>query len=148
MRLENIRFSLPEDDPFIEFLKPLGLRKELQYRKNNGGMVRMINIPAALRKVGQELAGRMSGPGRLNLRTNLDAVGLAWSGGKMTVGRPIAGAPSARLPQWALAQMLYGYRTASALAMTGLLKAPPRAVGTLDRMLPQAPHFHYAVDKF
>jgi len=147
-RLEHIKLILPEDDAFIEFCKPLGLRKEMHYRRDGGCLVRMISIPSALRKVAAELGSRMSGAGRLTIRTNLDEVGLTWSKGKLRVGKPYQRGMQARMPQWALAQLLYGYRSAEALAATGILKGSRDAVAALARMFPVTPHFHHLVDHF
>lgn len=147
-RLEHVRLLLPEDDAFVAFCVPLGLEKAVRYRRDGGGMVRMINIPTALAKVADDLAARMSGPGSLTLRTNLDDVGLAWAGGRLSVGPPRRRGPQARLPQWAVAQLLYGYRSAEELADAGVLKGSREAVGALGEMFPVRPHHHYLVDHF
>ena len=52
------------------------------------------------------------------------------------------------MPQWALAQLLYGYRTAEALAAAGTLKASRQAVEALSDLFPLRPHFHYLADHF
>ena len=146
-RLEQIEFVLPEDDAFIGFCLPLGLRKEIVYRRDGGGMVRMINIASALKAVAADLARRMDSPGRLNIRTNLDSVGISWSAERLKVSRPAAG-PLVRMPQWALAQLMYGYNTASAMAANGILKASGKSVAILEKMFPVRPHFFYPVDNF
>jgi len=147
-RLERVTLILPEDDAFVEWCKPLGLRKEVTWRPDSGAMVRLVNIPSALRKVASELGSRMRGSGSLTIRTNLDDVGLAWSKGRLRVGPPQTTGPKARLPQWALAQLLYGYRSAEAMAADGTLRATRRALAALGEMFPVRPHFHHLVDHF
>ncbi len=147
-RLEHIQLVLPEDDAFIEFCKPLGLRKKIHYLRDGEAMVRMINVPGALKKVAGELASRMGGSGRLNIRTNLDSVGVVWSRGRLEVAEPLTGAPSARMPQWALAQLLYGYRSAAGLAAVGMLRGGRATLKALEEMFPPTPHFHFCVDYF
>ena len=147
-RIEKVQLLLPEDDAFVEFCKPMGLHKEVHYRAAGGGHVRMVNIPAALTSLAAELGSRMSGRGQLTVRTNLDDVHLSWSGGRLRVGPPRRGGPQARLPQWALAQMLYGYRRAESLAAEGVVRASADAVGALAEMFPVGPHYHYLVDHF
>jgi len=146
-RIEQVEFILPEDDAFIGFCLPLGVRKEVGYRQDGGGMVRMINIHTTLKAIAADLGPRTNGSDRLNVRTNLDNVGLSWSAGRLAVGGTTDG-PSARMPQWALAQLIYGYCSASALTATGLLKASRKSVAVLDEMFPVRPHFFYAVDNF
>jgi len=147
-RLGEVRFSLPEDEPFLEFCRPLGLKKEITYRRDGSAMIRMVNVASALEKVAPVLAGRMSKPGRLNLHTNLEQVGLSWSRGRMRVSHVQKNSPQARLPQWALARMLFGYCNASALAVAGSIRATGSVITVLDEMFPEIPHFHYAVDEF
>ena len=121
---------------------------EREFPRCGGAMVRLICVPTALSKVAAELGSRMTGTGQLNIRTNLDDVGLAWSGGELNVGAPIPRAPTARMPQWALAQLLYGYRRAAGLEAAGAVKAPRRAMDALEELFPVRPHYHYAVDHF
>lgn len=148
-RLEYITFFLPQDDAFMEFCKPLGVIKKVNYARDGGGMVRMINIPEALRKVSSEFSKRMRGKGRLNICTNLDDVGLSWSKGSVSVHKgTIKEALSARMPQWALAQLLYGYRSASGLENAGVLKVSKQAVSILEEMFPLTVHYHYRADHF
>ncbi len=147
-RLETIRMYLPEDHPFVEFCKPLGLSKEVTYRKDGGPMIRMINIFSTLEKLAPLLGSRLAGSGTLNLLTNLDCVGLVWSKGDVTVSAPRVGARSVRIPQWALGEMIYGYRNASDLKVCGVLKGSREAIYILDTAFPQTPHFHYTVDEF
>ena len=157
-RLEKIELFLPEDDPFVAWCQPLGMSKQVRYRQDGEAMVRMIRIPSALRKVAPDLAERVGGTGALVLRTNLDSVRLDWRGGKMTVaeikkGAPdnktrAGSAPTARLPQWALARLLYGYTDARALHRQNVLKAAAPIVDTLAALFPPTPQFHYAADHF
>lgn len=145
---DTIAFHLPEDEALMEFCKPWGLVKEVRYRRDGGGMARMINISSALEKLAPLLAERMSGTGRITIRTNMGGVALDWSKRVMTVHPANRSGRQARLPQWALAQMLYGYRDAKAFADAGVLKASADVTGLLTRMFPSGPHYYYLVDAF
>jgi predicted acetyltransferase len=147
-RAEKITFLLPEDEPLMRFCAPYGLNKELRYRPDGGCMVRMINIPAAMRKIAPLLATRAGGSGRLTIRTNLDDVGLSWSPGRLEVGRPRRQGPTVRLPQWALAQLLYGYRDTDSLVQHGNLAGTKEGISALSMLFPPGPHYHYLVDHF
>jgi predicted acetyltransferase len=147
-RLEKLVLLVPEDDALAEWCQPLGLRKEVTWRPDGGGMGRMIHIPRALASVAAELGSRMRGEGCLTVRTNLDDVGLEWADGRLTVGPPHRRGPRARMPQWALAQLLYGYRSAAALAADGTLRASRKAVDALAEMFPVRPHYQHLVDHF
>jgi hypothetical protein len=157
-RLENIQFFLPADDELMDFCKPLAIKMETTWRAQGGGQVRMIRVPAALAAAAGELGSRMAGRGELTIRTNLDDAHLAWSAGKLTVGHACPsggsppgarrGGPQARMPQWALAQLLYGYRSVAALTREGVLQAGAPAAAALTEMFPVRPHYHYLVDHF
>jgi len=147
-RVERIKLLVPEDDAFADFCKPFGLSQQTTWRPDGGGQVRMIRIRNALRKVAPLLASRLDGTGCLTLRTNLDDVGLTWADGRLSIGERLPTGPVARMPQWALAQLLYGYRTARALVADGTLAASRPAVGILERLFPLAPHYQYLVDHF
>ncbi|MHC4295085.1 MAG: sterol carrier protein domain-containing protein, partial [Planctomycetota bacterium] len=131
---DDIHFYLPEDDLFMGFCKPLELRKEILYRRDGQEMARMINIPSTMKKLAPMLSARMDGAGELTLRTNLEDVGLKWSKSGLKVVSPKRRGASVKLPQWALAQMIYGYRTASELAACGSITGPREAIGVLDEM--------------
>ena len=147
-RLDSLRFYLPEDDDFIHFLQPAGMKKEVVYLPDCGAMVRMIRIQTALEKIAPELASRTHGRGCLNIRTNLDAVRLEWKNGRMKIGEAGRKGPTVRMPQWALAQLLYGHRPASSLAAEGVIKASSRAVAILEELFPLQPHFQFTSDHF
>jgi len=147
-RAEKIRFHLPEDSELMSFCKPLGIDKQIRYRPDGGAMARMINIPSSLKKLAPLLAGRMSGRGRMTIRTNLEDVSLVWSKGRMSVSRPQRRGPQVYLPQWALVQMLYGYQHASSFAVRGVLNGSGRSAALLDQMFPVVPHYYYKVDAF
>lgn len=147
-RHDTVRFMLTDGEPLMEFARQFGLKKEIQYRRDGKGMVRMISVPSALTKVAPLLASRMSGRGSLNLRTNLDSVGLRWSDGQMRVGAVSPAGPQVCLPQWALAQLLYGYYGAASPSLRGVIKTSPAGLDCLTRMFPQQVPHHSKVDEF
>lgn len=146
--LDSFTLLLPEDLEFIDYCKVYGIRKSLFYRKDGGGLVRMVNIPSALKKVSRELGSRMSDRGQFNLGTNLQNVSLSWSKGELRVSSPIPGIPWVRMPQWAFAQLLYGSRNPKVLYDLGILKASGKTRAILEEMFPERPHYHYELDHF
>jgi len=145
---DRVKFALSEDSELMAFCKPLGIEKTVHYRPDGGGMARMVNIRSSLTKLGTVLAGRMSRPGRITIRTNMEDVSLAWSSGKMRVGDPRPNWPNVWMPQWALAQMLYGWQDARVFASQRVIKAPAKTIETLTEMMPSGPHHFYWTDVF
>jgi len=145
---ERVVLNLPEDDPVVRSARPLGVLTEIHCARDGGPLFRLIDVSSTLRKLAPRVGSGFEGMGALSVRTNLDAVGLRWSRGKLKVTDAIPGSPNAKLPQWALGQMIVGYASASSLAAAGVLRAPARAVRAFEEMFPQRPHFYYANDKF
>ena len=145
---DRVHFYLPEDDLFMRFCKPLGMYKHVRYLRDGQEMARMINTASALKKLAPLLIERMDASGEITLRTNLDDVTLKWSKGALSVSEPKRSGLQVRTPQWALAQMIYGYRNASEISVCGSLKGSKEAIAILDQMFPITPHFLYAVDGF
>ena len=148
-RAEMITFHLPSDDAFMRYCRRYGLTCEQTCRRDGGAMARLINVPSALAKLADLLGKRVGGAGQLNIVTNLDSAALSWRRGSMIVKTaPLAGAPTARLPQWALAQLVYGYLSAADLHEDGILKAPRNVVDLLTTLFPPTEHYHYHTDRF
>jgi len=147
-RSEKIAFRLPEDDAFMQFCMPLGLHKEIDYRRDGGAMIRLINLSGTLRKLVPLLKTRVAGTGALSLRTNIGEVALRWSEGAMIVDQPIPKDDGVKLPQWALAQMIYGCYGAGSPAFAGIISGTARSRALLAQLFPALPHYHYIVDHF
>lgn len=147
-RIDTVEFHLPEDDCFMSYCRGLGCRKEVTYPADGDGMVRLIHVPGALGAAAEDMASRARGTGCLTIRTNLDDAGLSWSGGRLRVGPASAAAPTVRLPQWALAQCLYGYREVAAATAEGIIRGTAGAPALLAELLPVRPHYHYNADHF
>ncbi len=143
-----VTFYLPEDDAFMAWCKPLGVRKKLEYRPDGGAMVRLINVRSVLEKIAPLLARRIGGRGRLGVRTNIESVELSWSSGEMHVGPGRRAGKAVALPQWALAQLVYGYQSAETLLALGVLKGGQESLEVLAAMFPPGPHYLHKADEF
>jgi hypothetical protein len=165
----DIVMELPENDIVPAYCRALGLRKDVRYHKDGDGMIRLIDPERALRKLaadlgprapgqratsvhctgcGNSLDGYAVGSGSLELRTNLGPVGLLWSGSRLGVGEAPKKSPWVELPQWALAQLIYGQVRAEALAAAGIVRAKPAVVGMLADLFPMRPNYFSAIDAF
>jgi len=89
-------------------------------------------------------------PGATTLITNLDRVTLAWDArGRISLpDKAPKGTKRATLPQWGLAQCLYGFRTPNELAEAGLLTASSVTMDVLNAIFPPVEHFSYTADDF
>ncbi|MGH7144059.1 MAG: GNAT family N-acetyltransferase [Planctomycetota bacterium] len=149
-RLEKIRFELPPDSRLMEFCKVVGVERSETFRPDAAAMVRLIDLPVAFVSVAQELASRMTGvpAGSLAIKTNLDQIGVRWGDGRLEVIAPPETAPWVKLPQWALAQLYFGYHRPETLYALGVLTGSVEGVELLNALFPQRPHYFYKVDEF
>lgn len=166
---ERVFFHLPGDHPFVEYLQPFGVVSRTKYRRDGGAMVRLINVRTALEKIAPVLSARLQPVvcgrvGALLLRSTLDDVRLSWRNDKVTVGavgaaggRKRAGKSNGgkaareetvRLTQEALCRLLYGARSAAALAADGTLKGSGRARDMLAVLFPVHHHHFWPSDYF
>jgi predicted acetyltransferase len=169
-RVEEIQFRLGEDHLAMRLCAPLGIIRRTRRRADGWEMARLMNVQTTLQKLSPLLASRVSGQGRLILRTNLDSVALSWRRGRMAV-KPLAGSrpggkigvagilpargrdardtlPVLRLPQWALAQLIFGFGDVEALALAGTLAGGPAALGLAAEMFPPQRAYFHLVDEF
>ncbi|HTL52346.1 MAG TPA: GNAT family N-acetyltransferase [Planctomycetota bacterium] len=149
-RVEKIRFELPSDSGLMEFCKVIGSVREETFRRDGSAMVRMIDLPVALVSIGHELGTRMAGrgPGSLAIKTNLDSIGLRWQNGTLEVTAPHETGPVVKLPQWALAQLYFGYHRVETLAAQGVLTGSVESQDLLAALFPQRNHYFHRVDEF
>jgi len=148
MRYENFTLILPPDHLFMEFCKILGIVMSIHFRPDGEAMVRMINIPGALQRAAPELCRRMSGSGSIAIQTNLDSVQVEWSQGRLNVLPQVKLKNAVTMPQWALAQLFYGYNNARALAAAGYIRGTDKEIAILQQLFPTMQHFFHLVDAF
>jgi len=148
LRLEIVTYVLPEDHPLMDFCRPLRLRKRVAHRKDSGAQVRLVSVASTLRKLAEGIGTRLDGSDSLDILTNLDDVRISWSDDSCTVDASDKGKPAVQMPQWALAQLVYGYRTARSLKVEGAISGTAVSIEVLDKMFPRIPHFFYVVDEF
>jgi len=148
LRLESVNYLLPEDHLLMDFCRPLRLWQRVTHRKDSGAQVRLVSVATTLTKLAKDIGTRLAGSGSLNIHTNLDDARISWSDGSCTVDASDKGKPVVQMPQWALAQLVYGYRTARSLKIEGAIRGTATSTELLDQMFPRIPHFFYAVDEF
>lgn len=146
-RSESFRFHLAEDDDIIRYCRPMGIRSEITYRRDGGAMVRIINLRSTMEKLLPLLATRVSGRVNMTIQTNLDTVTLSRSGQQFHLVGDTA-KQKVFLPQWALAQLIYGYHDVATLSQNGVISGSPQSLQTLSRLFPVQVAFQYAVDNF
>ncbi len=148
---QTITVYAPIDHPFAQLARRLGCEVYVGFPKDSVGMGRIINLATTLEKLLPELTRRLArGPaqglsgrplrswsGKLGLRTDIGSAGLRCVQGQWSLQPEVRGGLALELPQWALLQLLMGYRTADEVVASGQGRVsgePPE--GLLDALFP------------
>jgi len=128
-RVEHIIVHAPPDDPFLQYCRRYGCEIKLIYRRQAGGMARIIRQTELLEAVQPLLAARLRAAGQegalgtLVCKTDLGEDALVFGGGPSY---------TLALPQWMLLQLLLGYRPVE----DALFETEARADEALQPLLP------------
>ncbi|MGC9346570.1 MAG: GNAT family N-acetyltransferase [Anaerolineae bacterium] len=131
-RCESIELYLPPNFAFAEYLQRWGAVWQIEYPRYGDGMMRILNLDELFDKLAPELTRRLSGArlaqdsGSVALETDLGAVTLYASEGKVHVERGTSTEADLTLPQSVLMQLIVGYRS-----VRDVLNTPD--VGLADR---------------
>jgi len=144
-RLEKLTIMAPPDDPFLTYCQRYGYALELSYARNAHGMARVIDQDALIEELAPLLQRRASEAslawaGTLTFDTDLGQTHLAFGSGKASL--------RVHLPQWALAQLVLGYRGIEDILFESEAHADPGAIPILQTILPKGFAYTYAADRY
>jgi len=120
--LRRVALHLPLDAMMADLCRTLTCTVRTGFRRNGGGMARIIDQPALLGTLAPEFTRRLAGPnrlkwtGRLRVRTELGTDDLVVRRGAVTRSEPSGRADAwLRLSGQALTQLVYGFRGAESV---------------------------------
>ena len=144
-RQEWVCFEMLPDAPVLDTLRSVGYRQEVTYRRNQGGMGRIIDLAAladaltkTLAKRSQALAGETR-VGRIVFRCGDEEAAVA-----LGRGRALAIA----LPQHALLQLLLGYRGIGELRLEYPACIAERDAAAVNALFPRGYPYTWLIDHF
>jgi len=146
LRLAQVAFHMPPDDPFVTYCRRFGAEVKITYRRSAGGMVRIINQTPLLKLAQPMLERRLAAShlrgwsGVLTLETDLGTDRLVFGEG----GEEL----HVQLPQWMLAQCLMGYSHVQDLMFESQTQVDQRALPLLDAIFPQGYPYMWVADRF
>ena len=144
-RLEELTILGPFDDPFFAYCQRYGCSITLAYPRNAHCMARVINQDALVETLAPLLRRRateagMGGADALMIETelgrtrlSLDSEGETWR---------------FRLPQWALAQLVLGYRSVDDQLFETEAHTDPGAIPLLEAIFPVGYPYTYTPDRY
>ena len=144
-RCEHIRFHMPPDHPFAEFLQRYGCEWTITHPREADGMLRIMNQETLFARLRPELERRLSAarldsaPGMVILRTDLGETALDFGGTDCLV---------LELPQDKLIQLITGYRSAHDLRNQSGVSITPGGESLLNVLFPKGYSYVWLADHF
>jgi predicted acetyltransferase len=143
-RVERITLHLPPDDPFLHYCRRYGCKVEITYPHRAQGMARIVDQTALLERLQPLFQRRLQATG---MGDRAGALLISTDLGKDCLGQGPQ-TVSVELPQWLLAQLLLGYRSApDALFETGA-RADDGALPMLEALFPAGYPYIWNGDRF
>lgn len=140
---KRIRFTAPADHPFREFAIEYGGCLAVEYTRNGGGMLRIVNLEATAQAMEKEWERRLKASrrkhweGEVNFQTDIGSFGLRIKNEKLEVMDKLDTRSTVRLPQKRLAQLLVGYRSVESIRSMEGVSVPGSLVSLLDAIFPK-----------
>ena len=148
--VEQVRFCLPIDDPFVDLCIPLGCSCQVGYPHNAGAMGRIVLLKPLMHALLPVLEMRAIDAGlrcELDIETDSGSVGL-----RVGPSGAMLSAPGSRsrvkLGQMALTQLVMGYRRAADVACDDGVEISKRLLPELDVLFPKGNPYMWWTDRF
>jgi predicted acetyltransferase len=156
-RCGKITLYMPLDHPFAAFARRYGGQWEIEYPRDGGGMMRVLNQATLFEKLTPELTRRLQASnvahftGALAIHTDLGVTVVRTQEGAVSVDHAPdiqADALSLRLSQDQLMQLLAGYRSARDVLNDPDVHAQGDVLPLLDALFPKAIPYVWLPDHF
>lgn len=149
----EIALQLPPSHPFVEYCRSLGATAHTTYRRDAGGMGRIIDLDSRARKMCPEWTARLqASPLRgysssLGIECDLGRVCLNVRNGKVALSEGARGHGVHRL-QSVVAQLTFGYRSVSSACLAGEIQVRPSDAKLLAAIFPEQQAWVWPADRF
>ena len=149
----EIEVFAPLDHPFTNLCERMGCTATLNYYYDQMGMGRIMNILSTFEKLRPELSRRLGSaelrdyPSRLSIRTDIGSITLELSDSGMSFSEK-ASADWIELPQWALMQLILGYRPVSDAMADPTVKTEGNIREILEALFPTGYPYIWLADWF
>lgn len=144
-RQEWVCFEMLPDAPVLDTLRSIGYRQEVTYRRNQGGMGRIIDLAALADALTETLEKRSQ---TLNGATRVGTVVFRCRDEEAEVALGSGRALEIALPQHALLQLLTGYRSIGELRLEYPACVAERDAGVIDALFPRGYPYTWQIDHF
>jgi len=148
---ERVRFCVPPDDPFGEYLNRFGSVWFGHHPSNSGSMGRIVSLERTIEKMiptFEERLGRAELPkDGLSVGTDIGTVTIVRKQGHLAVSA-LNSSARVEVSQLALTQLITGYRSIQDLLVDGDAKVARRWADVVDALFPKANPYMWWPDRF
>ena len=149
----EIEVYAPLDHPFVSLCKRMGCTITSNYYHDQMGMGRIIDIVSTFERLCPELskrlrsAGLKGSPPSLSIRTDMGNITLDLSDSDVSVSKKTS-AHWIELPQWALMQLILGYRSVSDATADPTIRTEGNVQEVLEVLFPAGYPYLWMADWF
>jgi len=149
-RFGRIHLSILFDHPFAEYCHRFGSESRIEYSKNGGGMMRIINQKTLFEKIREELQVRIDesnvNEGEVEVKTELRSTLFTVEDGRLHVTEG-KGRNRIDLPQSILTQLVVGYRSVEDLMNEDKVNVKGN-ISLLKVLFPKSFPYIWRIDRF
>ena len=150
---DRVRFCLPSDDPFGEYLGRFGCGWTIHFPENSGSMGRLVGVKSTIRKLLSTLGNRLAlsevqlPKEGITFVTDLGAVTIGTLKSEMTVTTNRS-TRTVSISQKQLAQLMFGYRSVADLLIDGEIRVAKNLVKIISTLFPKSNSYMWWGDRF
>lgn len=152
-RATELEIYAPFDHPFAELCRSLGCTVSIDYPYASDGMGRVIDVKHTFESLLPELEDRLRGarvdrlPSGISIETDIGCVSLEISDSGLSLSEHKS-ANRVELPQWALMQLILGYRSPRSVLADGSVKHEGRVREALEALFKEGHPYIWHTDRF
>ena len=153
--LGRIVFSIPPDHPMALLCSEYDSRMEVTYRRNGGGMMRILHLGNTLERIAPELSRRLSvthlaqAHTSFVLETDIGTLGLRCAKGQVAPCDPSEVSDNVLvIPQHRLMQLIVGYREVRRILSLPEITVQPELMEWIECLFPKQYPFFWDHDHF
>ena len=141
---ERVRFCLPVDDPFGEYLARFGCGWSVHFPENGGSMGRLVCVMSTMQRLLPTFTHRLAESGMslpangLSLDTDIGVTGLSVTGSRLSLSEDCLTGARIGISQMHLTQLLFGYRSVDDLMIGGEIRLSKNLIPVVSALFPKS----------
>jgi predicted acetyltransferase len=150
---QRVRFCLPADDPFGEYLGRFGCGWSIHFPENSGSMGRLVDLRALMLKLLPTLGNRLSlselrlPKGGITFDTDIGSVTLTSSKSEI-IATDNRSRKTVSISQMQFSQLMFGHRSVEDLLIDGEIRLAKNLIQVVSTLFPKSHPYMWWGDRF